>query len=270
MNPESMILMRIDKVISSTIAILQSDGAHARSLEYEAQRKADHIITEFIGNWSRRLRLPSSNSFEFECTTEETLYITRPDDAALIHNAIAKAMSGIRCKSFIDAFACVGGDTLAAMNQYKDARVYAVQRNTANEPGRFDRLTKNIDTFNKIVKGRTVPDSVVPIGTDIRSFLSSIPADSSISILYLDPPWSLTPNTTRYSTDKEIETFLDQEVWLPLQENRNYPFIIVLKLPRRLQRNESVTWPKLQRNYREHDYIPPRRKFHVYILRLID
>jgi hypothetical protein len=232
---------------------------------YEA--KSRHIINDFARKWSGIL---NTRSLQFECDTDEATYITRPKDAVYIHRSVAWALNKDPCTWFVDAFACVGGDTLAAMNQFKEANISAVQRTMdERESRRFDRLCQNIEVFKRIVQGRNPDSKVNAIGKDIQSFIEEIDPVSDISVLYLDPPWVLTPGQPSYSTPAEIESFLDTNVWTPLMKKTRHPLVIVLKLPTSDIR-DIVSWPKLSTNYTLCAHISPRDRYSVYILRRND
>jgi hypothetical protein len=216
--------------------------------------KARHIHEQFVRAWSRML----GNSLTFECDEEETNYITRPDDAAAIYPAIVRAADKAEC--FIDAFACVGGDTLAAMYYLRQLPVHAVQLNdTPASEGRFARLAANVERFNRMIPGR--PARGCAHGTDIRSFLCENTEILAGSILYLDPPWTVdSAAATGISPLREIAAFLDAHVWRAL---RVCPGLIVLKLP--AEAADVQDWPFLARHYSLTNRVSPRGRFHVHI-----
>jgi hypothetical protein len=217
--------------------------------------KARRIHEQFVDAWSGML----GNRLTFECDEEETNYITRPGDAAVIYPAIVRALRTRRAECFIDAFACVGGDTLAAMYYLRRLPVHAVQLNdTPASEGRFARLAANVERFNRMIRGR--PARGYAHGTDIRSFLCENTEILAGSILYLDPPWTVDSATTGISPLREIAAFLDAHVWRAL---RVCPGLIVLKLP--AEAADVQDWPYLARHYSLAERVSPRGRFHVHI-----
>ena len=237
----------------------QERGQNERA-RIQQTRKANHIRQGFISEWMQQIH---TEMFDFECSDEEVNYVTRPRDAVQIHTATANALGPDRCTTFIDAFACVGGDTLAAMYKFRDAEIFTVQKcTTSGERARCDRLEQNIATFKKMFPNRMNgihPVSVAKI--DIRSFLTEFHAD--ISVLHLDPPWTMDRQIT-------IEEFLETEVWTPLRANKIYPLIIVLKLPHPVTNIDE--WPRLEIQYQMMDCVRPRgpHGYAVHILRRVD
>jgi hypothetical protein len=258
-----MLLAKVNAIDARVSLILMSDGSRQRRIEYDRMKKSDYIIQDFVRLWSSILRIPP---FRFECNAEESTYITRPLHAEKIHRYSSMALDR-PCTLFIDAFACVGGDTLASMNQFKQADIFAVQRIDANEHGRFDRLQRNIEVFKDIVQRRRPGSIVEAIGLDIQSFIRSYDKPlSDHSILYIDPPWVLNPAETTYSTAAQINSFLTTEIWTPLDQTQTYPSVIVLKLPHDNIRN-IASWPKLRAQYAYFSHYTPKRNFTAYILK---
>ncbi len=156
--------------------------------------------------------------FHFECDDREADYITRPVDAKVIYQTMLRATRPSRCTHFIDAFACVGGDTLAAMFYFPHLHVHAIQLDEPRENHeRFQRLTHNIATFNRLLPRRS--GSVQAYGTDIKSFLLSHAAVLNQSILYPDPPWELGPPGSGISLLRDISHFLEDHVFSALTES---------------------------------------------------
>ena len=253
------------------------------------QGKARAIHDRLVREWSRILGLPRNRPLlRFECDEEETNYITQPRDAIPIYQAISHAMGPLTCRVFIDAFACVGGDTLAAMHAFESADVYAIQPNrpAARNAGRFRRLTANVHEFNEVLllarNRRTRSRRAHAIGTDIRSFLAErahdlfSSADTSNSssnnnsngILYLDPPWGVDPlNPGTVSPLDDIQHFLDLNVWRPLflRDSTGMPLLIVLKLP--LEAEDIRAWPVLHEHYHLNNRLSIRSRFYVHIFK---
>lgn len=240
--------------------------------------KAKAIYDRLVREWSIFLRLPKTRRLKFECDDEETNYITQPRDAIPIGRSISEAIiyPATTCRVFIDAFACVGGDTLAAMDRFDSADVYAIQINTGRYAQRFQRLQKNVEEFNQVVPGR-FSRRAYAIGTDIRSFLKekapsilSNTDNENCSILYLDPPWGVDPaNAAITSPLDDLDRFLTINVWIPMQESLVdvvcLPLLIVLKLP--LEADDIRHWPVLRENYQIATRLCIRQKFYVHIFK---
>lgn len=192
--------------------------------------RADAIRDKFIREWATRLGVPR---FRFMCDDEEINYITLPQASHQAFTAMKHALGANRCTLFIDAYACVGGDTLGAMNTFKDAHVYAIQiRSSPEEAARYRRLQANISEFNAVVQGRTQPASALP--EDIEHFLTRCEEPLDTSILYLDPPWAQGHAKTEVSPIDTILGHLEAKVWSPLllqSQTRGLPILQVLKLP---------------------------------------
>ena len=253
-------LHRIESRITTILA------AHALVNDTRIQKQEQKAVykgRQFVQDWGRRLGVPT---FKFECTPEEWAYVSMPRDAVYIHSVIADALGENECKVFIDAFACVGGDTVAVMNQFRGAQVFAVQKgNTAEEIERFGRLTQNIDYFQRIMSDRPHLVSLNRVG--IRPFLTSLTPAQEVSVLYLDPPWALGEDPHSYSPPEVVNSFLDTNVWTPLRKKGINPLLIVFKLPGRPTYPLIEDWPALGVKYSQVALIAPSQKFAVYILR---
>ena len=227
--------------------------------------KAIHKKRVFIRDWCRILGVAD---LKFECTDEEWAYVTMPRDAEYIHRSIAYALEEDECNVFIDAFACVGGDTIAAMNQFKGAEVFAVQKGSSGEDiERFGRLRQNIDTCKTIIPNGK--QTVSLSGLDIQSFLTNLSSGQEVSVLYLDPPWALGENPHLISKPLIINFFLKTKVWDPLKKKNIHPLLIVLKLPGKPTSPLIEEWPSVGVKYKQVALLTPRRKFSVYILRKV-
>jgi hypothetical protein len=236
------------------LTLAQLDARIILALE-RLEAKADTIRSGFVRDWSDMIRL--REGFPFECDDDEANYITRPVDAKVIYKAMLRATPSSRRTHFIDAFACVGGDTLAAMWYFPHLHVHAIQLDETRENHeRFQRLTHNIDTFNRLLPRRSPAQAY---GTDIRSFLLSHAAVMNQSILYLDPPWELGPLGSGISSLRDISHFLEDHVFSALTEKP--PRVIVLKLP--CGELDPRDWPFLHRNYELRGQVQPRSRFCV-------
>jgi len=255
------------------MTMLGSERSNAAAKEYDERRrlreqeqKAAHILTDFRKRWCNYLGIPEIN---FECSTQESNYITRPQDAVLIQTAISWALDGKRCALFIDAFACVGGDTLAAMNEFRQAEIHSIQQNTNEEEAdRCGRLTRNIRSIEQSFTDRR--KLVVIHEMNIRDFILTGSDGQQITVLYLDPPWALGPDSSSISPPAVVNHFLNGNVWHPLRQRRMTPELIVIKLPGYPTQVNVENWPRLRNQYTQVACITPRDKYAVYILRRID
>ncbi len=112
-------LQQLDSRITSILSV-RSTADTDRALKKKAANKE----SVFTRDWSKQLQ----KTIQFECTPEEWAYVTMPRDAMYIHRVIAESLGEEQCTVFIDAFACVGGDTIAAMDRFRTARIFAVQK----------------------------------------------------------------------------------------------------------------------------------------------
>jgi hypothetical protein len=263
---------KLQELESRVTFFIASDGSRMSGIEYDKRRteggqkkKAGHISRDFIVKWAQYLQV-NPRDFDFKCSDEEAMYITRPSDATYIHKAIEGALIEDKCTVFIDAFACVGGDTLAAMNQFNDSEIYAIQIDTGT--GRIDRLENNILMFQRNMQNRTGRVHLIKNG--IKTFLTGY--DKTISVLYLDPPWALGEDHSSYSHPVVLNDFLNTNVWTPLRTKEIYPLLIVLKLPGNPTSPVIEEWPTFpsKTRYRQIGYLTPSGKYAVYILRRVD
>lgn len=238
-------------------------GKNQDTSDISPGQKAELIRKKFIETWSSVLKI---DGFDFECTDEETMYLTNARDAIYIHTAVKQILVGA-CTMFVDAFASVGGDTLAAMHLFRDAQIHAIQPSFQGDNGRFRRLKNNIQKFAERLI--SPPKTVTPHNTEIKEYLNSLRDSSAISILFLDPPWTLPANVRdnaalldhgrvefdnedvkytsedpddgmwilndeqihRYNTPTQMLAFLNENVFQPLLTKKIFPDVIVLKLP---------------------------------------
>ena len=122
---------------------------------------------------------------DFRFDTEEHILITFPNHT---HQRSAYLRSLIRTPNplIVDAFACIGADTMALMADFPRAQMFAVQRTGSDkELERFQRLTHNTALFNQTFYGGRCALVTVPL--KIEKFLSNV--RRQIDLLYLDPPW---------------------------------------------------------------------------------
>lgn len=168
--------------------LLVLDGA-ARALwshavPYDADEHRYSVVIRPMRNraeaqWLGHLPAP----LRFAMTDEEARYVTLPDDAVRIQRRLANLWSG---RLLVDAFACVGGDTLAAALVHRRARIVAVQRaDTDEERARFGRLVDNVRAFRPLCH-RT--QRIECVAQDAGAFLGGADYGDDWA-LYLDPPW---------------------------------------------------------------------------------
>ena len=218
--------------------------------------KEEFISDEFDSMWRRFLGV-DDRRFHLECSPEETLYLTRPGDAVAIQEEVAKHIRSV--KVFLDAFACVGGDSIAAMFVHREADVHAVQRVRGDEEReRFERLGRNLRTVRRVCRRAGV---VRWYDVDIGNFLMRGEL-SCISVLFLDPPWCLGRNPAEISSNEAIREFLWQNVFRFL--GGVAPVVICLKLPRRAADVEEWSGSI---EYEVVACMDMRRKYVVYVLK---
>ena len=191
--------------------------------------------------------------FKLVCDKEEVNYVTHPNDAVEIQNAIAAIYPDV--KVFVDAFACVGGDTMATAFIHNHAKIIAVQRvMVEKEVGRFQRLQHNVSTFQSYFHRRNIIECRA---IDVAGFLSSY--QEPISVLFLDPPWAVGKDPVEISPVNEILEFLQTDVFTKLT---TLPSVICIKLPK----GELIRWNDiLQNEYQLHTTLKPRDRYGVYI-----
>jgi len=221
--------------------------------------KALFLSNELTTRWKRVLGV-SDARFRLVCSAEETVYFTRPDDALAIQREISKHLGTVSV--FLDAFACVGGDSMAALYVHKEADVHAVQRaKSEEERARFIRLGQNLRAIRKSCSNRT--GSVRWYDIDIGSFLMQTDLPE-ISVLYLDPPWAVGADPEKVSSNNEICRFLRQNVFRFLKRDVA-PSLICLKLPHFVGNIEE--WPNIETEYALVAHLHVRKKYHVYVLK---
>ena len=126
--------------------------------------KARAIQSNFIRQWREKL---GNWKLILECDPEETLYLTRPEDAVQIQTRIRDDLS-TPLLNIVDAFACIGGDSIAAMYVHRGAQIHAVQRTASiAERHRFQRLQNNLAAVSRCLFRRT---DVHCYDQDIRRF----------------------------------------------------------------------------------------------------
>lgn len=122
---------------------------------------------------------------DFRFDTEEHIMITFPSHTQQ-RSAYLRSLISTPTPLIVDAFACIGADTMALMADFPQAQVFAVQRTGSDkERERFQRLIHNTTLFNHAYHRSRC--SLVTVPLDIETFLSNV--RKQIDLLYLDPPW---------------------------------------------------------------------------------
>jgi hypothetical protein len=193
-------------------------------------------------NVQRNLRLKTDFRKTFglnmEFSTEEAKYISQPKET-LERNAILKRIFGDRGDiTVIDAFACVGGDSVSLMYEFRLCHLHSVQRGeTADEKQRFDRLCRNVTMAkNKFAPGSSVHIHKLPISDAFSEIKKSV---TKVELLYLDPPW--------YDVDGRLNlesmcVLISENIFDPMHSCGIEPEFICLKLdfkPIDLQTSDS-------------------------------
>jgi hypothetical protein len=225
------------------------------------RNKHEFIQNELGALWAAKLGV---QSLKLECTKEEADYVTRPSDAMFIQEEITKSMAHI--KVFVDGFASIGGDSMAATYAHPSSQIYAVQRiKTREEENRFERLVKNMKAFHRAAHRAAGghQGEVVCVPEDIGTFLrNSKERKVNISVLYLDPPWSLDePGVISPMVD--IHKFLTNNVYNHLPRGHLIP-LICLKLPHEVK--DLDEWLPKKLRYQLVKTLFIRKKYYVYFL----
>ena len=122
---------------------------------------------------------------DFRFDTEEHILITFPNHTRQ-RSAYLRSLVSTPTPLIVDAFACIGADTMALMADFPQAQVFAVQRTGSDkERERFQRLIHNTTLFNQAFHCNRC--SLVTMPLEIETFLSNM--QKQIDILYIDPPW---------------------------------------------------------------------------------
>jgi hypothetical protein len=185
----------------------------------EPKEKAEAVKGRFLQFWRSSSK---DMTMELMCSDEESRHITNPKDSQQMCEAMASILHSWPCQlHFIDAFACVGSDAMAAAAFLGSAflvDVLCVQPNDT-EPGRYGRLH-----HNSIAMQTAVPIITFPM--DIKRFLnvyaSTFGGGEAGFILYMDPPWD----------SPDIAAFIDTNVLRPWKkEGWRRPALVCLKIP---------------------------------------
>ena len=194
---------------------------------------------------------------DFCFSTEEHILITFPYHT---HERSAYLRSIIRTPTplIVDAFACIGADTMALMADFPRARLFAVQRaGNDKELERFQRLTCNTALFDETFCHHSCTLVTVPL--EIERFLPSI--RKQINLLYLDPPWGNDAGTPH--PDQTVFNHATSVLALAQQP----PFVVVMKLRSAIGANISGYTLKRSIEIKSHGGNKALFYFHVFVAR---
>ena len=149
-----------------------------------------------------------------------------------------------RTLTIVNGFACIGFDMISFMIIFYYALVMSIEKvESEEEKRRFESLTKNANEFRALQIRHGVKVGAPPIlsnksmKTHIKDNLKlalgeyneSSGYSKRISILYLDPPWTLPGETEEATAPKMIE-FLAEHALRPIGAAGTFAFTIVFKL----------------------------------------
>ena len=182
-----------------------------------------------MNNWKivRRNRLLNDFNKTFsvgmEFTDTEAAYISQPTETLERNNVLCKIFGYRQSIVIIDAFACVGGDSISLMHAFPSCIIHSVQRSeTDEEQGRCARLCRNAAEACKTNPEVTFHSYNCPISTTF----SRMPV-TAIDLLFLDPPWYL--GDTELNLGSMVE-LLRTDVFVPMTHASLLPEIICMKL----------------------------------------
>jgi hypothetical protein len=190
-------------------------------------------------------------------TDEEATYMSQPAET-LGRNELLRAQFQKDDITIIDAFACVGGDSISFMHAFPRCKLHSVQRvATAEETLRYNRLCENVRNAQKQLMYQGV--QFHPYGCPIQGAFSQIRevVFEKIDLLFLDPPW--------YDGNTELKLpmmteFLGNYVFGPMSMAGLMPEIICMKLvfsAVALRNNRDFVG--LMRVYQLHETVPVLR-----------
>jgi hypothetical protein len=163
-----------------------------------------------------------------ECTEEEAKYISQPSETLERNRALKCYFEGRENIVIIDAFACVGGDSISLMSAFKSCKLHSVQRTeTAEERGRFTRLVANTGNAIKHVASSS---TCTPYANQISSAIKQIETntrDSGVDLLFLDPPWF--DRGEKLDLD-DMVYLLQKNVFDPMKAANLKPNVICMKV----------------------------------------
>ena len=212
-------------------------------------------------DFNKQLRERCGRFVNFQFDAEEARYITFPNHVEERSRYLRELIPG-RSPVIVDAFACVGGDSVALMRDFPDATLFAIQRvRTEEERLRFARLTGNVNNYNATVnRGRT---SALVVESDIEDFLPVV--TKPIDLLYLDPPWEQDAHGPEFDESTLVAKMVD------LVRLADDVRVIVLKIRADLSAESRARF--LRCGYRITRSIPVKKRdvvkfyFHVFVKR---
>ncbi len=177
---------------------------------------------------NERLRADFRTNFQIalEFTSEEARYITQPSETVTRNQAL-KAIFGNKHITIIDAFACVGGDSISFIRTFADGcALHAVQRaDNEEEIRRCARLRNNL--HNATRGHRTIEYHVYdhPIAETLPNIRRITHGD--VDLLFLDPPWF---DRGEKLSMENICILLASNVFEPMKQCTLRPAVVCIKL----------------------------------------
>ena len=188
-----------------------------------------HAIQRDISR-KRRLLFDFKETFgiRMQCTEEEAKYISQPSEI-LERNKVLKNLFRARENIIIiDAFACVGGDSISLMNALRLCHIHSVQRTESfEERKRYDRLVTNMNNARIIFAPCS---AITTYNNQISSVITTIKANTAgndVDLLFLDPPWFDRGEKLDLTT---MRFLLDRNVFAPMKSVDLKPDVICMKL----------------------------------------
>jgi len=179
-------------------------------------------------NRMKRLKIDFNKTFEFdmEFSSEEAKYITQPSETLRRNTELVRLFNRRIDITIIDAFACVGGDSVSLMKTFPSCHLHVVQRGeTADEKQRFERLCLNIGRAQMTFAPKAdFHPYMLPISNAFSEISRSV---REVDLLYLDPPWY--DEHGQLSLDRMC-TLLKDNVFDPMYYTGIIPKFICLKL----------------------------------------
>ena len=116
-----------------------------------AYRKAIDRRSRLIDDFDKTFKV------QMQFTDEEATYISQPTETLARNEVLRKIFNRRDDISIIDAFACVGGDSISFMSAFPLCELHSVQQvTTAEETERYRRLCDNVANAQKQERYRGV------------------------------------------------------------------------------------------------------------------
>ena len=161
-------------------------------------------------------------------TDEEATYISQPTETLARNEVLRKIFNRRDDISIIDAFACVGGDSISFMHAFSKCKLHSVQRTeTADERNRYDRMCDNVGNAQKQVMYQGVIFHHYDCPIDVAFSRIKENVVGKVDLLFLDPPWY---QGERVLDATSMTWFLRKNVFQPIIEADLMPEIICMKL----------------------------------------